>query len=369
MSEEEIQQLLEKYAANKCTEAEIAQLEHWYIHLDNEVDVPAERIGQLKAELRSMLPANNSKRKIRLWAVAASTVAAALVISIMVIAHWKLEENLQLIAQVKHIEDIAPGGNRATLTLSNGQTIQLNENKKAIITPTSLAYDDGSKIAQQDLTGIQTITTPKGGQYQVVLPDGTKVWLNAASTLEFPAAFRLVNRTVGLSGEAYFEVAKDKAHPFIVKINSPFDRAKSIEIKVLGTHFNINSYHLEIKTTLIEGAVKVSADKNLRPVLLSPGEQATYNGKSLFTAKADIDLEMAWKNGKIEFMDADITSIMQMLERWYDIEAVYIGIPTKTPFTGSISRNKNISEILRLLETTGDVHFKIEGRRIKVLSN
>lgn len=363
MSEEEVKLLLEKYAAGECTEAEKAQLEIWYAQLDNEVDLSAERIAELKEDLRNKLPGKSRKRTIRLWAAAASTVAAVMVTGIGIWLAWPQESPVLN----SKASDIPPGGNRATLTLSNGQTIPLSDHKKGIvILAANLAYDDGTKIAQQDLTGIQTIATPKGGEYEIVLSDGTKVWLNAASTLLYPATFREQgSRRVELrSGEAYFQVAKDRKRPFVVSTGHQ-------EVLVLGTHFNINAYEIgtEIRTTLEEGSVAVQHKDKSRQLILKPGEQAIQRIDNIFVRQADLDVELAWKNGKIEFIDADIKSIMRTLEQWYNIEVVYLGKPKETTFTGSVSRNKNISEILKLLESTGDVHFKIEGRRIKVLTN
>jgi transmembrane sensor len=194
------------------------------------------------------------------------------------------------------------------------------------------------------------------------LPDGTKVWLNAESTLKFPSTFSHLNndRTVEMIGEAYFEVTKDKAHPFIVKSNGQ-------EVKVLGTHFNVKSYVQDgnIKTTLLEGAVQVST-KDQQQVVLKPGQQALVKGRKIDVQQADTELAVAWKNHKFMFEKESIRNVMAMVERWYDVDVVYQGELTEDLFGGSVSRSDDITVVLNTLELTGKVHFKIEGRRILV---
>ncbi len=165
-----------------------------------------------------------------------------------------------------------------------------------------------------------------------------------------------------VAGEAYFSVSKDKAHPFIVT-------TKGQDVTVLGTEFNINAYSAEttIKTTLIEGSVKVNAKAHKLEKTLRPGQQANYSSSDIIIKAADLDLETAWKRGKTEFEDADLKTVMTMLERWYDIETVYQTNNTESRFTGTVSRSKNISAVLKLLESTGEVHFKIEGRKVIVM--
>ncbi|WP_256006811.1 FecR family protein [Pedobacter deserti] len=262
--------------------------------------------------------------------------------------------------------DVAPGRNRATLTLSNGQTIPLDEEKgQIIIRPEKLTYADGTKIPVADPTAIQTITTPKGGQYQVELPDGTNVWLNAESILQYATNLNVEQgkRRVRLvSGEAYFSVTKNRKLPFVVI-------SRDQEVQVLGTEFNVNTYlgHGQIKTTLLEGSVKVSSENNMESITLVPGQQAVTNRGKITAKQADVQLETAWKRGKTEFEDADLNTVMGMLERWYDIQTIYLTSNTEARFTGSVSRKKNISAVLKLLESTGEVHFKIEGRKVYVM--
>ena len=279
-------------------------------------------------------------------------------------------------------QDIAPGGNKAILTLANGEKIILTDAKNGELSArggvvvTKLA--DGKivytvKPGNVENTTLNSIETPKGGQYQIVLPDGSKVLLNAASVLTYPASFaNLKERRVQLKGEAYFEVAKvmwkeegpkHKVNgvkmPFIVVTDKQ-------EIKVLGTHFNINSYADEpvTKTTLIEGSVLVTAGGAAE--VLTPGNQALVGSKGPTVVEANIDEVLAWRNGYFMFESEGIESVMRKISRWYDVEVVFEGEKPKDGFGGTVSRFSNVSKVLRILELTNKVHFKIEERRIIV---
>jgi transmembrane sensor len=206
-----------------------------------------------------------------------------------------------------------------------------------------------------------TISTPRGGQYQLMLADGSKVWLNAASSLRFPASFVGKERKVELLGEAYFEVAKNAKMPFKVKVNG-------MEVEVLGTHFNINSYENEstIRTTLLEGSVKIN--KNNSSSLLKPGQQAQMNkaGEIKIINDADVEEAIAWKEGKFQFDRADIHDIMRQLTRWYDVDVEYKGT-VSSHFGGTISRDVNLSQVLNMLHLTGEVKFQVEDRKVVVM--
>ncbi|HWW42269.1 FecR family protein [Pedobacter sp.] len=279
--------------------------------------------------------------------------------------------------------DIKPGGNKAYLVLSNGKRVSLTDAangelaKEAGVEITKTA--DGQVVYKtaSDISGringrhpeldsgsrtnysnaLNTIETPRGGQYQIRLPDGSKVWLNAASKLIYPVSFNgRGQRVVELSGEAYFEIFKNKLQPFVVK-------SKNQEVTVLGTHFNVNSYTDEgsVKTTLLEGSVKVNN------AVLKPGEQATLANNQLKVAEVNTAEVVAWKNGDFVFKTQDFRTIMRQIARWYDVDIIYDpSAPADVPLGGQISRSKNISAILKIIEATGDVHFKIEGRRITV---
>ncbi|WP_316793919.1 FecR family protein [Pedobacter frigoris] len=273
--------------------------------------------------------------------------------------------------------DIAPGGNRAILTLANGKKVILTDAKngelatQSDVVITKLA--DG-KIVYSVKSGKptdskpNTVETPKGGQYEVILPDGTSVLLNAASELTFPTSFaHAKERRVKLKGEAYFMVSKVTVKGKTAKTRMPFivvtDRA---EIEVLGTHFNINSYADEpvSKTTLVEGSVAVRGSGFTK--ILTPGNQATIGTGGLTVTEANIDEVLAWKNGYFIFDSEDIESVMRRISRWYDVDVIYEGKIPNDRFGGTVSRFSNVSKVLSKLELTNKVHFRIEERRIIV---
>ena len=274
------------------------------------------------------------------------------------------------IANIKPVvQDIAPGGDKALLQLADGSTIVLEDAPN----DTVVQQGDANVLKQNGLLAYKaapgnsseilfnTVITPRGGQYQLVLADGSKIWLNAASSIRFPTAFAGKQRKVELTGEAYFEVAKNALKPFVVVVNG-----KS-EVEVLGTHFNINSYADEatINTTLLEGGVNVKGKGESKH--LTPGQQSQVNSNGQVAVNKQPDLEqvMAWKNGMFNFNGESIDNIMRQLIRWYDF-SVHYERPVNEKFYVKMSRNTNISNIFKILETTGGVHFKIEGKKITV---
>ncbi len=308
------------------------------------------------------------------WMVAASVLIVLVAgLSYLYISRNENKEIPGNFAKNKIIKnDITPGGNKAVLTLANGSAIVLDSAQNGTLTQQGnvkvIKLDSGKLIYQKDentnVATVQynTITTPRGGQYQLVLADGSKVWLNAASSIRFPTTFTGKERDVQITGEAYFEVTHNSEIPFHVKANN-------MDVAVLGTHFNINAYDDEgvMKTTLLEGSVKVSEGN--KSVTIVPGEQALIaHHTDKIDIKTNVDLEevVAWKNGKFIFQDADIQSIMRQLERWYNITVNYQGNIPNEQFVGVIPRNVNISQILNMLEKTGAVKFEIDGRKIIV---
>lgn len=277
--------------------------------------------------------------------------------------------------------DIRPGGNKAYLTLSDGSEIILDN-----VSNGALARQGAAQITKLDsgqlsynlkaipklssnIISYNTLTTPRGGQYRIILSDGTVVWLNALTSLRFPIAFAGKERRVEVKGEAYFEVAKNAAMPFIVK-------AGSSEIKVLGTHFNVMAYADDklIKTTLLEGRVEVSSDKHSSSekkdsfVVLEPGQQAQLDrSNKIKVMDADLEEAIAWKNGNFIFNNENLESILAKISRWYDVNVVYQIDPENKTFSGKISRSQNISEVLNMFELTETIHFKIAGKTITVL--
>ncbi len=269
------------------------------------------------------------------------------------------------------VQDIVPGGDKAVLTLADGRKVILDSAENGALTKQGnvtvikldggrLAYQPSSSPSASALT-YNTITTPRGGQYQLVLADGTQVWLNAASSLRFPTAFAGKERRVELTGEGYFEVAHDAATPFHVQVND-------MEVQVLGTHFNINSYSDEpfVKTTLLEGSVRVRS--GTQEAVLKPGQQAqlqTTSHKLQTTNNVDVEQVMAWKNGLFVFNRADIETILRQAARWYDVDVEYRGKINET-FSGGLPRSENISQLLKIFEATGKVNFIINGKKIMV---
>lgn len=255
---------------------------------------------------------------------------------------------------VQVLNDLAPGGKRATLTLADGRTIALdnaNTGQLATVAGTVISKTSDGELIYQDQTPgsdvVQSniVSIPRGGEYQLQLPDGTKVWLNAATKIEYPTRFNAAERRVKVTGEAYFEVTKDAEHPFIVETDKQ-------EIKVLGTHFNVNTYNTgKTVTTLAEGSVKVSSSEGSK--LLKPGQQSILFNGSLEVESADMESALAWKNGLLFFRDAPLQTVLAEVSRWYDVDVQYNGKPTQELFTGSVSRASNLSAMLRILQLTG----------------
>jgi len=265
---------------------------------------------------------------------------------------------------------ILPGGHHAVLTTSDGKAIILDSMPNGLLTQQGntdvkklgglLEYKAPASFIRDTVISYNTVSTPRGGQYQIVLSDGSKVWLNAASSIRFPTAFSGSLREVELTGEAYFEVAKNKEKPFQVKV-------RDMKIAVLGTHFNVKAYEdeAETKTSLLEGSVKIIQGKEAG--LLKPGQQAVINFKDdkVKIATADMVEVIAWKNGLFRFEGANIETIMREIGRWYDVEIVYAGKVPMRRFEGKINRNAGLSEVLRILELS-NVKFSIAGKKIIV---
>lgn len=249
--------------------------------------------------------------------------------------------------------DVLPGTNKAVLTLSNGRKVELNDKGQQVITDGDLAIriNDGSlAYSKTDIVLYNTMTTPKGGQYKLKLPDGTNVWLNASSSITYPTAFPGNTREVTITGEAYFEVAKNPAKPFTV-------RTYEDEIKVKGTSFNVNSYDDEagVKTSLIEGLVLVNG------MLLTPGN-AYMRGE---VTRTDVDKDLAWKNGVFNFHQVKLKHAMRQIARWYDVDIKYEGNVDRIELGGEIGRNLTLKQVLNGLQDK-DLYFKLEGKILTV---
>lgn len=305
----------------------------------------------------------------RAWIAAASVILLAGLFFIYRYATNSKGDDNKKIA-VNDTTNLKPGGNRATLTVSDGLVIDLTTAKNG-----SINYGEGSHVnkpadgelvyeangAALEAPTFHTLSTPVGGQFQVTLPDGSKVWLNAATTLKYPSRFASNERRVEVDGEAYFEVAKNEKQPFHVVL------ADSSNVTVLGTHFNVMSYNNEAdkEVTLLEGSVSVSKKGTAK--ILEPGTQGRIKGNEI-TKSTGIDTEeiIGWKNGLFVFHDAPIETIMNQIERWYDAKVEYKG-EIKQLFNATILRSESLSKLLHLLELNGYVHFKIENKTIYVL--
>ncbi len=376
MEKREVIALLEKYRLGKCTDKEKAALESWYndqIKNDSEplpeIDFDL-RYSELRKEVLTAMPAQNRLKKNQPYKWIA---AAASIILLATVSWYFIGNKVQSEKKPVYSNDIGPGGNKATLTLADGRKIsltdaangRLTEQQGLTVTKTNngqLVYTvHNSNASSKKRGGFNQIETPVGGQYQVILPDGTKVWLNAATSLRYPVNFENGERRVEIEGEAYFEVHSSRI-PFRV-----FHASQIVD--VLATNFDINAYKDEpsIRTTLLQGRVRVVQRSTARVQLLEPGQQSSLSESGWTIGQATGDDATAWKNGNIQFSNANIKSIMRMLARWYDIDVHYQSSVPVEGFWGSVSRNKNISEILRVLESTGNVHFKIEGREVTVM--
>ncbi|MET3502665.1 ferric-dicitrate binding protein FerR (iron transport regulator) [Mucilaginibacter rubeus] len=322
-------------------------------------------LANVKARLQ---PSGVKPFRLPNWLLAA---AAAVILCMAIgIPAYLHRSPQQVAAVIKKSHEITPGGNKAILTLANGSKVVLNGAANGNIASQGnttikklsngvVAYNKNNSIATQPATiAYNTMSTPRGGQYHLILADGTNVWLNAASSIKFPVVFNGNERKVQITGEAYFEVAHDKTKPFRVESDGQ-------TVEVLGTHFNINAYadENEIKTTLLQGSVKIKAGS--KSYLLKPGEQSHLKNGDVNITQADMDEALAWKNGVFHFNDAGIESVMKQISRWYDVDVKYEGKIKERTFSGEISMNVNASQILDAMRFK-KIHYTIEGKTITV---
>ncbi|WP_406827077.1 FecR family protein [Pedobacter sp. KACC 23697] len=371
--EKNAKKLLDKYIAGNCTPDEMTVIEDWYLQLPFEKEAPHHSlIESTSQEVWNRLSPRG--KSVKMVIVKWLAIAASLVLCLSVGIYFVTQHYAAPLTAKTELKNILPGGNKAVLTLADGTVVNLDDAKNGQIADQSGIVIRKTKNGQLEyiikeipkatVKGSNTIATPRGGQYEVNLPDGTKVWLNAATTLKYPYAFAKNERLVELNGEAYFEVSKDRTRPFRVKT-----AVQTVE--VLGTHFNINAYQDEavVKTTLLEGAVKVSTPS--ASVNLHPGEQSLLNATSArlsLNARVDVDKEMAWKNNVFSFDNDDLQSIMRQISRWYDVDVVYQGKITSEKYVGEIPRNSNLAEVFEILELN-HVHIDARGKVITVTGN
>lgn len=380
--------LLERYIAGSISDAELSELHQltetsatdvqqgireW---LESHEADPNYNPEQWQQVLGSITAVDRKEKETvplykRGWARYA---AAAAVVVIAAIAFWPKANNKKIIeTETAHVaqKEVPPGKDGAILTLADGSTVVLDSMSNGLV-----AQQNGANVVLQDgkitynvesagqETVYNTMTTPRGRQFNVTLPDGTRVWLNAASSLRYPTAFSGSDRKVEVTGEAYFEVAQNQSKPFKVQIG------KGVEVQVLGTHFNVNAYADEptINTTLLEGSVKLVSmkmtDLNDGEIVLKPGQQSQFSneepGKSVRVKHVDLDEVVAWKEGAFSFNDADLPAVMRQLSRWYNVEVEYAGDIPKLLFTGKMGRSLPLADVLAEMKDY-DVKFRIEG--------
>jgi transmembrane sensor len=394
MNELRLTYLYRQYIANHCSAEELLELEELLKIPANESVISgllentwddldmlnAKDISQTRADqvYHSIIKSKAlEKRPYKFWMIRiAATLLLCLSIGLIIYRSYTpqpLQKTTIKTAQPK-AEDFMPGKNKAVLTLSNGSEVVLDDTRSGKIasqgsviirklndgqiTYTSADADSKNTSAANELN---TLSIPRGGQYQLTLPDGTLVYLNSASSLTYPAKFKGTERKVTLTGEAYFQVAKNPKKLFIINVNN------KQQIQVLGTHFNVEAYTDErvINTTLLEGSVKILY-KN-KETLLKPGQIAINNmGAALDIQTADLDEVMAWKNGLFIFNNENITMVMKKISRWYDVEVVFKGDMKNVNFLGNYSRAKSLASLLKNIQLMEDVNISIEGRRITV---
>ncbi|MBX3253742.1 MAG: FecR family protein [Chitinophagaceae bacterium] len=399
--ERQIAQLILKYFSEELNTLEEAELESWLAasprnrrffdglseeddfirllaqeELDRENKIEQKILQKIQEKIRTsekddedgFIPAKISRISRSIW-IAAASVIIVLGIGIYFWSRADAAKQDGKPTLVKTTNDVLPGSDRAILTLSNGQEIELNTKGGEVIMDGELpiANNDGElKYSGSGKTVYNTMTTPNGGQYKITLSDGSKVWLNAASSVTYPTHFEGMAREVSITGEAYFEVAHDKTKPFIVQTPG------GSRVEVLGTHFNVNAYGDEAyqTTTLVEGKVRVA--KLSGTVHLKPGFQAkvanvqgTDSSEDITVTEADVEEATGWKNNLFVFNKADIPFIMRQLSRWYDLDVTYKGEIPKRNFLGKIPRNIPLSQMLSALKLVG-VNFEIKDKTLIV---
>jgi ferric-dicitrate binding protein FerR (iron transport regulator) len=370
-----MQWLLSYLENSEDTELKQLMQKHFLDDLEKSKGISPEASRKLFKAIHDKIGSESKSKKRRVIPLRRIAIAAS-IIGLLLVSVFLLNDKIgkkgiakSEINPRRFKNDVLPGGDKATLTLADGSTIVLDDaqngtlaqqgNSKIIKHDGRISYDLTNKNSNEIV--YNTIATPKGGQYQLELPDGSQVWLNATSSIHFPTSFTGNERRIEITGEAYFEIARNPNMPFIVTVNNA-------EVQVLGTHFNINAYNDEdnVKTTLLEGSVKFVNDGNVN--ILKPGQQAqlTKDGMTKVVNDVDVNGVVAWKNGMFDFENAGIETVMRQLSRWYDVEIEYKG-KTDDLFIAEMRRNIKLSDALKALELTGKVKFDIQGKKIIVM--
>ncbi|PSL23016.1 FecR family protein [Chitinophaga ginsengisoli] len=362
--------LLHKYNTGECTPEEKAIIESWY----HQLELPGleELTDEQLVEIEQLRPSLPVKQRTRWpWISVAAAVAVLVTAGGYFLYHSMNTQKHQPIALMQ--DDALPGSNKAVLTLANGQRIMLEDAQKGALAQQGsiviekkadgeLNYISGAELHEDDAPLINTVSTPRGGQHHLVLADGTQVWLNAASSITYPVTFNSQERKVEITGEGYFEVAQRDGQPFRVV-------SKGQKIDVLGTHFNVNAYPDEpvTKTTLLQGAVRVTADGG-ESAVLKPGQQAVLDNLQQIKVRfIDPEVAIDWKEGDFVFKNETLPDIMRKVSRWYDVD-VDDGHynHSKLTFSGEVSRSRNLSVVLKMLEATAGVKFTVKNNHITI---
>lgn len=374
---EDLLKLFDRISNGEASDEDITEYNRWChafqakgLAVPDIEEVTAEMLQKIKRQIHY----HSKAYTLRLWAKIA---AAACIVLVLAIGGYYIIKRPQpgQVAQSQLKGDVAPGGNKAVLTLANGKTIILDNahagrlarqgsSKVTKVNNGLIAYKAGTSISSvTEPVQYNTLTVPRGGQYQLILPDGTKVWLNAASSIRYPTAFTGQERRVTITGEVYMEVARDAKHPFMVT-------TRHSDITVLGTSFNVMAYDNEpvVNTTLLEGSVKVSVFGDNQPAILKPGEQASVGntGGNINVKKVNAEDAAAWIHGLLSLNDCTVQEFMDKLSRWYDVDVEYAGKVPSKEFGGMINRNANLSDVLSALDAAG-IHTRMEGKKIIVL--
>jgi transmembrane sensor len=389
-----MQKLFKKYLENQCTPEEVKELLAYFSDAENEAvlrgfitdalenDTAAGDERQWKlasdktfAEIKKRLNPEK-KTTVPILGQVWFRVAASVLFLVGVFTLYDFAKNSnqkkEVFSNATPTLEIGPGSNKAVLTLADGSTILLETAANGTLAQQGNTEISKSAAGQLVYTSLNenptevlfnSITTPRGGEYQLLLPDGSKVWLNAASSLRFPASFAGGERKVELTGEAYFEVAKNASQPFKVEI------AGKSEIEVLGTQFNVNAYSDEatVNTTLLEGRVKVKVPATQESQTINPGEQANVqgNGQIAIRKVADAEQAVAWRNGAFHFSNAELTDVFRQLSRWYDVDIKFEGEVPQRKFSGEMQRNFKLSQVLKVLERN-NVLCRLEGKTLVI---
>jgi ferric-dicitrate binding protein FerR (iron transport regulator) len=360
----ELMRILEKEESNEELQTLLDSM--WSKFLPVDEAWTEEKKGEQYHEILQRIKRNQAPvKRINTWRiiVAAAVIVGVVATGAIFYTHQPTVQKPQVAAVNKVVKDIPPGKDRAILTLENGTKVDLDSLQKSSAAMYGFQKKNNNEIAfnasSQSIT-YNTLATPKGGKYKLMLPDGSMVWLNAASTLRFPTAFQGDTREVTVTGEAYFEIAPNAKQPFHVKV-------RDMDVQVLGTNFNVMAYDDEnaINTTLLQGSVKVAQGSNSS--LLKPGQFSAIDKDGAIKIKeADVEETMAWKNDMFVFRAYDFKKVMRQLERWYNVTVVYKSKIPEGKYSGMIGRNNNISQVLNILKASG-ISFDINDNNTIVV--